>query len=140
MGIWLKKCKLCEKKHYAKGYCVNHYYNNITKFREKIKKEGPPKYRTLRKDGYVWITKRGHPNAAKDGRILEHTYVMSEFLGRPLVKGESIHHKNGIRDDNRIENLELWIHTRSGQRLEDRIKWAIEFLEKHGFKIHKNSH
>jgi hypothetical protein len=59
--------------------------------------------------GYRRISKKGHPNAnGNKYRIFEHTYVMSEYLGRPLMKGESVHHKNGIRSDNRIDNLELW--------------------------------
>lgn len=89
--------------------------------------------------GYKTICKKGHPNAMDNrGRIREHVYVMSQILGRPLSKNESVHHKNGIRDDNRPENLELWSRGQPpGQRVIDKISFYIEFLESHGYKVNK---
>ena len=90
--------------------------------------------------GYRVLSNKNHPNASKTGRnrykVFEHTVVMCEHLGRPLKKGESVHHKNGIRHDNLLENLELWDKRQpAGQRVEDKIKWCKEYLEEYGYKI-----
>ena len=69
---------------------------------------GPVGQRSPAGAGYVQVKMPDHPNAHKNGRVLEHTYVMSQVLGRPLAPWERVHHKNGTRDDNRPENLELW--------------------------------
>jgi hypothetical protein len=82
-------------------------------------------------NGYRVIHAKGHPNAWKNGQILEHRFVMAEQLGRPLALDETVHHKNGNRLDNRPENLELWVNRRPGQRVSDRVTDALELLQRY---------
>jgi len=73
--------------------------------------------------GYVYLTLPGD----RKRRILEHRFVMEQHLGRHLWPWENVHHKNGIRDDNRIENLELWAKPQAaGQRVEDLVAFVVE--------------
>jgi len=77
---------------------------------------------STKKSGYRCITINGQI-------IKEHRYVMEQHLGRPLFSHENVHHKNGVRHDNRLENLELWSKWQPpGQRVEDKIAWAKELL------------
>lgn len=57
--------------------------------------------------GYVLLFEPEHPNARSDGYVLEHRFVMSEHLGRPLKDDEVIHHKDGNKQNNDIKNLEI---------------------------------
>jgi hypothetical protein len=124
--IAIENGKACPKKHMAKNYCQMHYRRFSLYGDPLVKKitgdKSPAKYRLIKK--------RGHPNARSDGQIMEHRFVMSQHLGRPLYEHENVHHINGDRFDNRLENLELWSKSQpSGQRIPDKVEWAIELLK-----------
>lgn len=78
--------------------------------------------RTIQADGYV------HLQAESGRTVLEHRQIMSEAIGRDLVAGETVHHINGIKHDNRLENLELWASPQpSGQRLDDLLEYVVRY-------------
>lgn len=85
-----------------------------------------PKWRSNRR-GYIVCS-------GPDGKeISQHRWVMQQMLGRKLMPHENVHHINGIREDNRPDNLELWSTSQpSGQRIEDKLAWAQWFIEQYG--------
>lgn len=141
----IKKCEGCGGDMHQKGkklkYCSVECYAKTRrgkprdeKTKAKIKKNGRGlPLGTKRPDvhGYVNIK-------IEDGWMKEHRFVIEEHIGRKLNRDEHVHHKNGLRDDNRLENLELWTTDYSyrknthpqGIRIKDYIKHQIETLPK----------
>ena len=121
-----QKIKFNLKTRLKQGLSPDHNFFKGPKGEGYLNKKGYRLFVRKKTDGKGYIRKYGH--------VLE----MEKFLGRNLYANERVHHKNGIRDDNRIENLELWACGQPpGQRVKDKINWCIEFLNLYGYKVDK---
>jgi hypothetical protein len=127
-----KTCGACGAKVYKqkstkarKHYCNSCYKSGVSRANWK-----GGEY--TKKDGYVMKLCPSHPRATHDGYVRKHILVMEESLKRPLYPKETVHHKNGMRGDNDINNLQLrnGFHPQ-GTEIEHIVPWAKEILRRY---------
>ena len=120
-GKIISKCRFCKKE-------ILIYPNRIKRIKSKDKfifcshkckgkwqtkyllSEKHPSWKGgkwIDKLGYIYVSARNHPNKVHNGYIFEHRLVVEKKIGRYLRQDEHIHHLNGIKDDNRPENLAI---------------------------------
>lgn len=125
----------CERPTQAKGMCGTHYKRAVK--HGTVLDDIP--IRVVTGDGWlshgywcVMVPAELRHLCNGDTEVAEHRLVMAKALGRALLPGEVVHHINGQRTDNRLENLELWSTTQpKGQRVEDKVEFALEILRQY---------
>lgn len=125
----------CGRQRYARGLCATHYKRMLAtgdaRAEEPIRSPGADGWVN---HGYLVVCVPPEDRWLSYGetQMAEHRLVMARLLERPLEPDENVHHRNGDRQDNRAQNLELWTTSQpSGQRLDDKLHHALELLRRY---------
>lgn len=133
-----KMCKVegCDRDAGTRGFCPAHY--------KRVLKHGHPQADIPIREadgsghmshGYrvINVPKRLRHLSGGSTKIAEHRFVMAQHLRRALTSDEHVHHVNGVKTDNRLENLELWSTSHpSGKRVEDLLEYAQVIIDRYG--------
>lgn len=125
----------CNSPVHAQGLCGKHYQ----RLRKYGTLERPSGWRAPNGSGFV--NSHGYRVVTMPDGVqkLEHRVIMEEYLGRPLSPDETVHHLDGDRLNNNVENLELWSSRHpKGQRIEDKIEFCVSFLSQYAPELLRN--
>ncbi len=135
-----KTCPICETSFATAGHSKNRtetcsdpcrrelQRRNLIATNERVRPSAERQITKRLMRGYV-LLRFPNANGVKREDIYEHRYVMEQHIGRKLLETETVHHINGLTDDNRIQNLELFSSRHGpGQRVVDKVAFAIEIL------------
>lgn len=114
----LIKCPICQQERYVRsnsitrkdrvftGRCASCFRHSTELLEKNLHRSRGGKQEFL-SEGYVRVSLPNHPKASHTGSVHRYVLVMENYLGRYLREGELVHHINGIKTDDRIENLKI---------------------------------